>query len=600
MMWNYARYLVLFLLCCTMTTAFAAAPKFVPERVPVAGDAWPGEKDNYQFVILGDKTSGGEALWHVYDEAIETINKIAPDFVVSTGDHINGHMEERAEWDEEWQEYRDHAQHLKCPLVMSPGNHDIANQECYEFWKEDFGATYFYFRYGQSLFLILNTEEERFDGRGPIWEAMMTFAETALANEKDATHCFLFFHKPMWIDPRFTKDWERLLNALGTLPFTAIAGHEHYLSVSYHNGNAQIIMNPTGAGVQASEVRAFGGFHAIATVNVDGDNVDIQIVETDGTILPLDISPASFRKSINVDVVQLDALPPEREQEALLKVRGIARLRNPFDKAITVELQVAPLRASGWVMLTDIESGAELDANVWTQEVDLEPGAQDTLPLYFRVSPEVEATPPAVTWRIKYDGHWIAKEDMTMEEVNAAPLYPLELWRSPEHWQVVGPFDVGPINADASLATLKKDNPNFFKVLGPEEGFEPGKEYEGGLSWFAADESSKGLLNHNGILGTKDLASAYNYVAVYSPVAQKTHAVMQADNFAQMYINGELQEKAQAFRAPGRWVYVPLSLNAGWNRVVVKVINNRGDWFLRWLIADPEGTLQFSDGVPAS
>ena len=38
-----------------------------------------------------------------------------------------------------------------------------------------------------------------------------------------------------------------------------------------------------------------------------------------------------------------------------------------------------------------------------------------------------------------------------------------------------------------------------------------------------------------------------------------------------------------------------LALNAGWNTVVVKVINNRGDWFLRCLVADPRRNLVFSD-----
>jgi len=33
--------------------------------------------------------------------------------------------------------------------------------------------------------------------------------------------------------------------------------------------------------------------------------------------------------------------------------------------------------------------------------------------------------------------------------------------------------------------------------------------------------------------------------------------------------------------------------------VVVKVINNRGDWFLRWLVADPRENLAFSDTPPA-
>lgn len=592
---KYMIFYIAAVLCCCL--ADAGTPEFTPERVPVVGEAWPEESGNFTFAILGDKTSGGEGKWPIYDRAVETINGLAPDFAITTGDQIPGHMEERGPWDAEWAEYFEHARKLKCPLVMIPGNHDISNTQCHQFWREDFGASYFSFVYGGCLFLVLNTEEERFDGRGPVWEAMMSFAEKALEEYKQARHTFVFFHKPMWADPRFAADWNRLLAALGERRFTAIAGHEHYLSTSCHNDNPLVILNATGGGIQESEVREFGCFHAFAHVSVDEKGVQMDVIEPDGARWPVDIAPASFRDAINRQVVRLDAVPPEGLGTPEVRVNAFALLKNPFDTAIVVRLSAGPLHACGWSMYTEPGVTELIAEDTWSKEYPLEPGQECTVPIYFQVSGAALCTPPAVTWKVRYRGHWLEKESMPMEEVNVVPLYPVSLWRDIPKWQVAGPFPLGSINTSALPHDPAAANANFFKEFGPERGYQADARYEGNIAWQPATSAAKGLLNHNALLGTADLAAAYNQFAVFSPEDQLTHAVLYADNYAQVYLNGTLVESAQEFGPPGGWVYAPLALKKGWNTVVVKVINNRGDWFLRFLLADPENNLAIADRV---
>lgn len=588
-------FFTLALLCLGTPLHGVAAPQFVPEQAPVLGDSWQAEAASFTFAILGDKTSGGEGKWPIFDRAVAEINLLAPDFVITTGDQIPGHMEARAQWDLEWAEYLEHADKLDCPLVMIPGNHDIANTNCYEFWQEDFGAPYFYFVYGECLFLVLNTEEERFDGRGPVWETMMGFAETALGEHKQVRHTFLFFHKPMWADPRFTGDWERLSATLGNRPYTVIAGHEHYLSTSYQNGNPRIIMNATGGGVHESEVRAFGGFHAFAHVTVNSRGVHMAVMEPGGSLFPVDVAPATFREAINRRVVQLDISAPPDLSMPQVCVTAYARLFNPFEKSITVRLSVGPVQKSGWTLSPDAQFNHDLSADTASLERSLEPGQKQNIPLPFTVSASAIPTPPALRWAVQYDGHWLEKESMPMAEVNVAPLYPASAWRDIPTWQMAGPFPIGPIDTSKIDSDPKAANPNFYKRLGPEDGYTPEGQYEGGVTWRPAASSGNGLLNHNALLGTVDHAAAYNAFFVYSPEAQTTHAVLYADNYAQAFLNGNLVEAGQTFGAPGRFVYAPLALNAGWNTVVVKVINNRGDWFLRCLVADPRRNLVFSD-----
>ncbi len=571
------------------------APRFTPERAPVIGEAWQTEGSSFSFAILGDKTSGGEDKWPLFDRAVTEINLLAPDFVITTGDHIPGHMEERTQWDAEWAEYLEHAVKLGCPLVLIPGNHDIANTRCHQFWREDFGATYFSFMYGNCLFLVLNTEEERFDGRGPVWESMMTFAESALREHAQMRHTFLFFHKPVWADPRFSGDWQRLLAGLGDRRFTAIAGHEHYLCTSRHNDNLLVILNATGGGIQESEVRDFGCFHAFAYVSVNAGGVRMAVVAPGEGIWPVDVAPATFRAAINRRVVQVDAAPPEGLGSPEVRMQASALVANPFEKPIAVRLSILPMRKIGWTATGEFSAHYKESEDAFSVEVALDPGKKQIVPLGFTASATSLSTPPAVTWKVNYDGYWLTKEPMLMEEANVAPLYPVALWRDIPHWQVAGPFPLGPIDTSRLPHDPITANPNFFRRYGPEEGYQTGALYEGGITWRPAASSGNGLLNHNAILGTVDLAAAYNSFFVYSPDAQLTHALLYADNFAQAFLNGELLERGQTFGAPGGFVYAPLDLKAGWNTVVVKVINNRGDWFLRCLIADPKGNLKISD-----
>ena len=559
--------------------------ELAPERISILGGPLRADAGGgFSFAILGDKTSGGEGKWPIYDRAVDSINLLSPDFVITTGDHIPGHMEERSQWDAEWSEYLDHARRFRTPLILIPGNHDIANIDCHKFWTDDFGMTYFRFVYHDCLFLVLNTEEERFDGRGPVWEKMMAFAEDTLREQAGARHTFLFFHKPMWADPRFVKDWARLETALGGRAYTAVAGHEHYLSTEKRGNNLLVIQNATGGGIGLSDVKEIGCFQAFAHVKVAESGVSYAVIEPEGGIWAPETAPAWFRHAINHETVTLDADMPEGLGSPEVSVKGRMALTNSVDEPITVRVKIGSLDASGWIC----ESAGVVEAV-------LKPGQSRTVPLHFRVPAARVPTPPPIRHSVLYKRKWLEAEPMRMERVDVAPLYPQKVWRDVAHWQMAGPFPLGPIDTSKLPGDPAGANPNFLKRFGPEDGFEPGRTYEGGVGWRAAASCGNGLLNHNAILGTADLAAAYSACAVFSPSERLTHAVVYADNFAQVYVNGGLAESAQAFGAPGGFVYVPIGLRQGWNWVVVKVINNRGDWFLRFLLADSAGDLRLND-----
>ncbi|MCC6486488.1 MAG: metallophosphoesterase [Candidatus Hydrogenedentes bacterium] len=573
--------------------AVAQVPQLPEGRLPYVERPWTNDADKFSFVILGDKTSGGEGKWPIYDRAVDAINLLDPDFVITVGDQIPGHMEERDRWDAEWAEYMEHARRIEAPMFLVPGNHDIANVECYEYWKQDFGHTYYSFDYKDCHFLVLNTEEERFDGRGPVWEAMMTFAETDLASHAQSRHTFLFFHKPMWDDPRFLDDWARLERALGERHYTAVAGHEHYLMTEGEGGHLRVIQSATGGGIHLSGVKEYGCFHSFGFVTVDGSDARYAVVEPEGGVWPADIAPASFRRAVVFEMVALDAEMPENVGTDTVRVRAVARLRNVLNEPVTLEVAIAPLGKSGWQPVIETGSPWTLDGDAATMRKTLAPGSSVSVPLAFQVTPERVPYPPAARWSVTYKGETLSAEGRPLEKTDVVPIYPARVMREVPAWQGIGPCQIGPIDTAQLPQDPEKANPYFVKPLGPESGYEEGRVYEQGRTWQPCTPQRKGLLNLNGLMGTLDLAAAFACFKVYSPVEQVVFADVYADNFAQVYVNGALSEGGQTFGAPGGYIHAPVHLREGWNSVVVKVVNNRGDWFLRFLMADPEGNLRF-------
>ena len=559
--------------------------------VPLIEGAWPAAGDQFSFAILGDKTSGGEGKWPIFDRAVDAINALSPDFVITVGDQIPGHMQEHTQWNAEWAEYLEHAKRLRAPLFLIPGNHDIANTECYAFWKQDFGRTYYAFDYAGCHFLVLNSEEERFDGRGPIWEAMMTFMEEDLAAHRDARHTFLFFHKPMWDDPRFQGDWARIERALGARRYTAVAGHEHYLATQEKDGNLRVIQSATGGGIRLSDVTEFGCFHSFAWVVVEGSDAQYTVIRDQGGFLPATAAPLSFRKAVSFGLAELDALPPEGIGTDRLRLHTLVRFHNVLSERITLRAALGPLDRCGWSAHPAGDTAWSLDEKAAILEVPLRPGETRVYPIDFEVPAERLPYPPRLSYEVEYQGAWLEKEHFPMEELDTVPVYPRSTYQAVPQWQVAGPFEIGDIDTSALPEDPAKASPGFYRAFGPEEGL----HWKGEPGWKSCTSDSNGLINMNAITGTVDHALAYVLCGVYSPKDQWVHAAVYADNFSQVLLNGELVEAAQGFGAPGGFVYVPLPLKAGWNTVTAKLFNNRGDWFLRFLIADPAGNLTFSD-----
>ena len=125
---------------------------------PWTSQAFQNDPEAFQFVVIGDRT-GGANQQETFKLAVGQLNLLRPEFVINVGDNIEGYSDDKAELNAEWQEIDEMLGELKMPFFRTPGNHDIANDIASEVWSERYGAHYYYFKYQDVLFLVLNSED---------------------------------------------------------------------------------------------------------------------------------------------------------------------------------------------------------------------------------------------------------------------------------------------------------------------------------------------------------------------------------------------------------------------------------------------------------
>ncbi|OPZ73536.1 MAG: hypothetical protein BWY83_00042 [bacterium ADurb.Bin478] len=579
---------LVFLILCTMLSCVAWADErprppwmqWSAGHAPLIAGHWP-QAEKFSFAVLGDKTSGGEGKWPIFDRAVHDINQLAPDFVMTVGDQIPGHMHERELWNAEWEEYLSHARSLRAPLFFTVGNHDIANLDCYRWWQEDRGSTYYSFIYRGCLFLVINTEEERTDGRGPVWQKMMTFVENELVLHRDARHTFLFMHKPMWDDARYELDWRRITAALGERRYTAFAGHVHTLDHQRRGCGELLTLGATGAGTGEIPVKAMGEFHHFASVVVDGDTTHISIVEPGGAIWPRDVAPRSFKEALNgLGRMEIDQVTGLGDQT--LRCAGEVVLRNTLEDTAQVAMRLR--RLGQWkIAVGDTPFVATLA-----------PGQERRMPCAFTVCKQDSYDPVWTAVEAWRQGMWLSGRGAPL------PLYRESQMVVIENWMLIGPWQLGRINRRHLPHDPGRAIPGVFDLRGPDRTFDANAVYRDGgreLRWKPARCNSEGLISFNAEIGTLDDAMGYALCGVYSPVDQLVYARYQADNFAYIVLNGKPILDAALWRS-GVTGYAPLALKTGWNRLLVKLINDPADWYLQFHIGDPLGNLRFAPHPP--
>jgi serine/threonine-protein phosphatase CPPED1 len=266
--------------------------------------------DDFKFIVVSDRTGGHREK--IFSKAIEQINLLQPEFVLSVGDLIEGYSTDREKVLDQWKEFQAFTSKLQMPFFYVPGNHDVTNPAQEKIWEEKFGRRYYHFVYKGVLFLILNSDDP--PGSTSLSEEQVAFAKKVLDDNKDARWTIVALHKPMWHGNDVEKNrFGQVEKALAGRNYTVFVGHEHRYVKYVRQGMNYYQLATTGGGSKLRGVR-YGEFDHITQVTMKKDGPLLANIMLDG-ILPE-----------NLVVPETTEPVPQYDRKATHQVRGVVYL----------------------------------------------------------------------------------------------------------------------------------------------------------------------------------------------------------------------------------------------------------------------------------
>jgi len=246
------------------------------ERKPWTSEEFVNDPTNFQFAIVSDRTGGARA--GVFESAVEKLNLMQPEFVISVGDLIQGATQDMGNISEQWDEFEEIVDDLEAPFFHVPGNHDITNPVMHDFWRKKFGRDYYHFVYNNVLFLCLNSEDPP---PGGISQKQIDYVAKALADNPDVRWTLIFLHKPFWSEGKINPGWLKIEEMVKGRRHTVFAGH-HHVYVSYkRNGHDYIKLATTGGASQLTGLD-FGKFDHVVWVTMTDQGPRLANLMLDG------------------------------------------------------------------------------------------------------------------------------------------------------------------------------------------------------------------------------------------------------------------------------------------------------------------------------
>lgn len=385
------KFLGIGLMACALCAAAIGAD--IESDVQTEAKPWTSldlnnSPDTIRFAVVADNSGGPRA--GVWAESIAKLNLMQPEFVVGTGDYIEGYEDTREGIDAQRDHFMGEMAKLEVPFFFVPGNHDVGRPMWKEAYNARYGVTYYHFVYKNVLFLCLNTNDGP-DANTGIGDQQVEYATKVLAEHPDVRWTFVFQHKPLW-NEKDNPAWERIEAALQGRKCTVFAGHTHnYLSQEEHA--ISFITQATTGGGSPLRGAAYGEFDAMVWVTLTDEGPHVANLLLDG-ILDKDIRTpetakalALFRADRAVTATPVLVEGPQFESGASRVV-----ITNPLD---------APLRIK---VLSEAQPGvrvepASLSAIVppkGEHAVDLKLSADQPLPV-------AQTQPVVLHWQAFYD-----------------------------------------------------------------------------------------------------------------------------------------------------------------------------------------------------
>lgn len=237
----------------------------------------PKRENAFRFSILGDRTGG--AMPGVYEQVWHELDRLKPDFVINTGDTIEGGNDASAP--REWNALRAIWDRYPYPRFFTPGNHDIWSDASRRLYEEQTGRPPSYsFDFQDAHFTVLDNSSS------PLLSAGQTrFLEDDLRRNRDRAPKFVFFHEPFWVVLVKLGSGEFPLHQLARKYGVnyVVGGHGHQLVHLERDGVHYVEVGSSGASISRGTSRGQGyeqgWFPQHVFVTVTGRTVAVSLRE---------------------------------------------------------------------------------------------------------------------------------------------------------------------------------------------------------------------------------------------------------------------------------------------------------------------------------
>jgi len=266
-------------LLCTVRTDNAAENAKATAAFDVEVDAkknpWTGLKANndpeqFQFAVVSDRTGGHRR--GVFSRAVQQVNLMQPEFVMSVGDLIEGSFSADT-MTKQWDEFDGYAKQFAMPFFYCPGNHDMDSPTKTKVWMERNGRAYYHFRYQGCLFVVMNSmDSEAEDPKDPaiarkglrVGPRQNAYFQAALKAGDKPRWTFVFIHHPIWTGLDLDANgWKAVEKTLDGSQYTVFCGHVHNYKKFVRNGMNYYQLATTGGGSAMRGVE-YGEFDQMA------------------------------------------------------------------------------------------------------------------------------------------------------------------------------------------------------------------------------------------------------------------------------------------------------------------------------------------------
>lgn len=281
---RFSIIIILILLSASVSVALTERPFPYLNEAPLVSPA----TNEFTFAVFGDfRTSRRDRPYaEVFKQMLNEINIIAPSFVISTGDAYYGYGGSFQRFKNEIDYFLSTIKSLSVPFFNIIGNHEVTgdtNRE--DYIKERFRRLYGSFDFGNSHFIMLNTDE--INREGMISCEQLRWLGKDLKSNSSAENIFIFMHRPMFslLDPELVKgksfkdrgNRDYLHTLFKQYKVKAVfAGHEHLFNDTVKDSIRYIITG--GGGSPLYQSPPGGGFFHYLLIKVNGREIVIDVL----------------------------------------------------------------------------------------------------------------------------------------------------------------------------------------------------------------------------------------------------------------------------------------------------------------------------------